>query len=349
MTFTGGAQSNTIEILYDATGTKLRKTVKTGTTTNYTQDYLGGIEYRDGVREAIYHAEGRVFNDAGINKYEYSIRDHLGNTRLTFRDKNANGVVDVSPEANEVVQENHYYPFGLNTEGPWMNDAAIDNKYQYNGKEWNNDFGLNWNDYGARWYDAAIGKWHAVDPLTVKYQNWSPYNYALNNPIIYVDPDGRDAILAIRSGQNGNNGTINVRLVFNSPSRINADAKQAAIASFSKTWGNGGASEGGNNTFVGKTFESIDVGGQQYNVTYQWEFNEESDANSHPAPGENWLTFTEDREKTSNYGGGNLEYKASQEKDPAKKGTTFGHELSHVMGIGNNTYKDENGTMSISS
>jgi hypothetical protein len=61
MAFTTEAGSNTIEVLYDAAGTKLRKTVKTGSTVNYTQDYIGGIEYRDGAREAIYTAEGRVF------------------------------------------------------------------------------------------------------------------------------------------------------------------------------------------------------------------------------------------------------------------------------------------------
>jgi RHS repeat-associated protein len=184
MTFTStsfGPSTNTIEILYDAAGTKLRKTVKTGTTTNYTQDYLGGIEYRDGTRESIYHAEGRLFNNAGTNRYEYSIRDHLGNTRLTFTDKNGNGVIAVSstPATNEVLQENHYYPFGLNTEGPWMNDAAIDNKYQYNGKEWNDDFGLGWNDYGARWYDATSNRWLSPDPLAAEYTSWSPYNFRL--------------------------------------------------------------------------------------------------------------------------------------------------------------------------
>jgi len=145
MTF-AGSPNKTVDILYDAAGMKLRKTVKTGTTTNYTQDYIGGIEYRDGVREAIHHAEGRVkYTSPTTTRYEYTIKDHLGNARISFTDLNANGVVNVTnnPATNEILQENHYYPFGLNTEGPWMNDAALDNKYQYNGKEWNDDFGLN--------------------------------------------------------------------------------------------------------------------------------------------------------------------------------------------------------------
>jgi RHS repeat-associated protein len=93
-------------------------------------------------------------------RYEYAIRDHLGNTRLTFTDKNSNGVVDVTNTAsNEILQESHFYPFGLDMAGPWMNDAAQDNFYKYNGKELNGDFGLNWMDYGARWYDGSLGRW----------------------------------------------------------------------------------------------------------------------------------------------------------------------------------------------
>jgi RHS repeat-associated protein len=58
----------------------------------------------------------------------------------------------------------------------WMNNTAIspDTKYQYNGKELNDDFGLNWNDYGARWYDGSLGRWMSVDPLSRKYQQEPP-------------------------------------------------------------------------------------------------------------------------------------------------------------------------------
>ncbi|WP_245549997.1 RHS repeat domain-containing protein [Haliscomenobacter hydrossis] len=94
---------------------------------------------------------------------------------------------------NEIIQENQYYPFGMNQEGTFMNDAAVkDTKYQYNGKELNDDFGLGWSDYGARWYDASIGRWNGVDPLGEKYMNVSGYVYALNNPVLFIDPDGRE-------------------------------------------------------------------------------------------------------------------------------------------------------------
>ncbi len=93
----------------------------------------------------------------------------------------------------DAIGKNHYYAFGMAFEGAWLqNDASIrDNKYQYNGKEFNDDFGLNWNDYGARWYDAAIGRWGQVDPSSENDHSLSVYNYGLDNPIKNIDPDGK--------------------------------------------------------------------------------------------------------------------------------------------------------------
>jgi RHS repeat-associated protein len=81
----------------------------------------------------------------------------------------------------------------MNASYSWMNNATLtDNAYQYNGKELNDDFGLNLNDYGARWYDGAVGRWWSVDNLTddPNQINLSPYQYGWNNPANLTDPDG---------------------------------------------------------------------------------------------------------------------------------------------------------------
>ncbi len=104
---------------------------------------------------------------------------------MTFSDANNDGLVTTT----DIKQINHYYPYGLNMEGDW-NGAAGNNKYAYNGKEWNDDFGLGWNDYGARFYDAATGRFPVIDRFVEKYQSMNPYQYGALNPIKFIDVNG---------------------------------------------------------------------------------------------------------------------------------------------------------------
>jgi len=96
-----------------------------------------------------------------------------------------------------ITQTADYYPFGMRFSSAEYNNTA-DNKYLYNSKELQDDqmgaTKLDWYDYGARMYDPQIGRWNSIDPLLGLSTSLTPYNFCLNNPIRYVDPNGKDVI-----------------------------------------------------------------------------------------------------------------------------------------------------------
>ncbi|AZB11678.1 RHS repeat-associated core domain-containing protein [Chryseobacterium sp. G0162] len=124
-------------------------------------------------------AEG--FYDYGLKKYIYQYKDHLGNVRKSFL-RNSEGAL-------EITDSNDYYPLGmnhLNTGNAFFGRDTYQN-YKYNGKELQ-ETGMY--DYGARFYMPDLGRWGTVDPLAETSKRWSPYTYAYNNPIRFIDPDG---------------------------------------------------------------------------------------------------------------------------------------------------------------
>jgi RHS repeat-associated protein len=99
-----------------------------------------------------------------------------------------------STSALQVVQTTDYYPFGLAINPlSTQKQSALDNDYLYNGKELQDEHNLGWTDYGAREYMNDIGRWGVVDPMSEKYRRWTPYNYVMNNPMRFIDPDGMSA------------------------------------------------------------------------------------------------------------------------------------------------------------
>lgn len=204
------SENRKIEYIYNAVGTKVQKIVTQDGTAVYI-NYLQGFQYNGKTLLFFPTAEGYVNyteSTSGESRqnynYVYNYTDHLGNIRLSYGIDPLTGVL-------KFIEENHYYPFGLkhtNYNSDWNQferteldrvalrpgrpEAPLNYKYKYNGKELQDELGLNVYDYGARFYDPATGRWYSVDQMAEKYYDKSGYNYALNNPVIFIDPDGNE-------------------------------------------------------------------------------------------------------------------------------------------------------------
>ena len=167
VTFSDGS---TIAYTYGADGTKLKTVHKIGSTTT-TTDYCGNVIYENGVQKLLLTEEGYVTLSDG--KYHYYLKDHQGNNRVVI---NQSGTVE---------EANHYYPFG----GVFASSGNVQ-PYKYNGKEYDSKKGLNWYDYGARHYDAVLGRFTTNDRFAEKYYSMSPYQYGANSPVGNIDVNG---------------------------------------------------------------------------------------------------------------------------------------------------------------
>ncbi|WP_294223847.1 DUF6443 domain-containing protein [uncultured Chryseobacterium sp.] len=203
--FSGTTETRNIttSYLFRADGTKLNKIYMYGVGKNQSEaykitEYLDGFQYEGQgsslriTRTLKFVPTAEGYYNFENNKYIYNYSDHLGNVRLSYFN-NGSSVA--------VLEENNYYPFGMKHEG--YNGLAGNSSYQYkyNGKELQTESGMY--DYGARFYMADIGRWGVIDPLSEKMRRHSPYNYAFNNPIRFIDPDGRsgkDIIILTANG-----------------------------------------------------------------------------------------------------------------------------------------------------
>ena len=150
--------------------------------------YFGNIIYKTTPEGEPYL--DKILIDNGYIKdgeYYFYIKDHLGNNRATaFSTGSVKGMDD-------------YFPYGMPViDSKWGKNPQA---YRFGGKELERLMGLNLYDFQARWHDPALGRFMSVDPLCEKYYSISPYAYCMNNPIKYIDPNGKDWIVA--------NGTSN--------------------------------------------------------------------------------------------------------------------------------------------
>jgi RHS repeat-associated protein len=159
--------------VYSSDGRKLAVRDASGSNS---YDYLGSLTLvKSGgtTTPEVAFAEG-VIRGGQVMFFE---RDHLGSVRV------------VTNAAGTVLERNDYYPFGLRHANA-SHPISAANRLKFNGKEEQVVGNSGLLDYGARMYDNVLGRWLMVDPLAEKYYPYSPYNYTLNNPVKFVDPDG---------------------------------------------------------------------------------------------------------------------------------------------------------------
>jgi len=208
------AIGQSILYFYNANGVKVKKVVNSGAPYYQltTTDYLGGFQYKNAELQFFPHPEGYVNKHKDMFSYVYNYTDHLGNIRLSYG-------MDPKDNVLKILEENHYYPFGLKHTN-YSNDIKkfttetglhpvtltpieeykikqipgeekLEYKYKYNGKEWQDELGLNMYAMDMRMYDPAIARWTSIDPVT--HYSMSPYVAFDNNPVYWADPSGADA------------------------------------------------------------------------------------------------------------------------------------------------------------
>jgi RHS repeat-associated protein len=194
VTFVNG---NSISYIYDTNGNKQKMIVTQNVGNSITQnitDYVNGFVYVNNALNFFANETGRVLKTASGFQTEYVISDHLGNARMTV----------VSNENNEpeILQYDSYYPFGLEM-GGLSYVSSTENKYKYNGKEKQDALGLNYYDYGARFYDPQIGRFNVIDRFAEKYSDLTAYQYGANNPIRNIDVNG-DSVVVLNAPRGAN-------------------------------------------------------------------------------------------------------------------------------------------------
>lgn len=167
-----------------------------------TTNYLSGFHYEFNDNPNIVGNNGLIFfatAEGYVNvtllrggaynyNYVYNYTDHLGNIRVSYtRGTGSNPPV--------ILEENHYYPFGLKHKGYGFADPVPALAYQYKAqnKEFQSELGLNVHDFHFRQYMQDLGRTTTLDPKAEMFYSMSPYSFLNNSPLRFVDPTGMES------------------------------------------------------------------------------------------------------------------------------------------------------------
>lgn len=167
-----------IKYLWDGGGTLYAKVYSNGDR----YDFIAGLILKNDKVYQLDVPEGRAMYNQESQKWEYQFdyKDHTGNPRVTFKEEQGQ---------LKITETHNYDPFGLELKGIEITNTNTPNIYGFQNKI--KDPETNWIDFGGRQYDPTIGRFLQVDPLAEQYSSWTPYNYTLDNPIRYIDPNGK--------------------------------------------------------------------------------------------------------------------------------------------------------------
>mgnify|MGYP001202166004 FL=1 len=320
---------------YRVDGVKMSKSIYNAEgRTVLQEEYFGNLVLNFGKPVRILHADGVIELNASLQPtFYYYLKDHLGNIRAV-----------VSPTATNSVhidQTSEYYPFGMNISKNFTSTSI--NKYKYNGKE-EQEMPGHWLDYGARFYDPQMGRWHSVDPSAEKYSSWSPYNYAFNNPLNVIDPNGCDGISVVDK----ENKTISINQTFYYNKN---DNNFTSLAITQDRTISGGPMDGttftaettlaAENGFGSQTWTITDGDGNEWTVNYQANFVglEGDDAVTEALkndPTANKMVYNESLSSAGTWNANDRTLSIGPNRrwlDETNRGGTTIHEMGHSWGL----------------
>lgn len=271
----------------------------------------------------IFNAE--IKPQAGF-QWNYVLRDHLGNTKILFADKNNDGMIkqDVLESLNEVLSVSNYSPFGLEMGGSHQN-LKHQYDYKFNGKENNGFSGLTY--FGGRWLGTGLSKWTTFDPLGEKFYPSTLNSFAVNSPIMLNDPSGKDWSISASRDENGNwqiNITVNAAVLNSSSNHFDMRSYMAnEKANFSRIFSKkGDGFEVKASLNLRPVIDKSQVKDSEHLINIQNPENFKGDANSYEAG--------------SSYKGGllvNINSRSINNDGSSSSNATLSHELGHTGGL----------------